>query len=565
MLGTTPLATLPLATLEEGFVCPPFVFDEFGRSNIAVNQPPGGGSDYPFVGESDIEQIIADLYLAYVDNDCELVHPFRIEWLNGFGCEAPSPPIAVTHDFDMRIVDAEGTTVFDSRESDTFTTKMWGIRFLILEWHKDDDILRVVHHLTWTDKDTEDGTAENFSIYIEPVKAILDERAVVQIPLRVRSLRTDFGDELKGNLVLSNGFNTELSTAVRTLLGSVRAVTTILLDVAPGIGDGRFGPACDEEDVIPIRTINNIPPDERGNFIFDATDCYRIERPVNEILNVSPRQVQIEDHTIKISNDCGPCCECQDYTNVFEGIRRLSKRYSELIADAKRIRDQYVANKARFEEQRLCRIAENLRIVLQPTCPDVLGVAVGFCNSTDEPITNLVMPISFSYLDTTGNEEPGQPGVPLSATTTIDSGEPPTEECGGTFRQGNTDPDLGKASLAVSSKNNQFREIYSLGGSYPHFWAFWDCIDPGAMATVTFQLRFDGSISTDNVELVIDAYSVSEPAIAPGGGPPIPGYVAGSGPVGEEAVAAKAALTPAKAVSGLLQEDCCPEESLSEI
>ena len=64
-----------------------------GRQSIGVNQPPSGGSNYPFTQPSDdIKELLGDFFVSFDDIDEEIVYPLRVVWLYGFGDVSVSAP-----------------------------------------------------------------------------------------------------------------------------------------------------------------------------------------------------------------------------------------------------------------------------------------------------------------------------------------------------------------------------------------------------------------------------------------------------------------------------------------
>ena len=94
------------------------------RQPIGVNQPPSGGTNYPFVRPSeDIQYLLGDVYLSYPDDSYTYEYPLRIEWLYGFGTAPVTPPAGYptpTHTHDVIIKDANDVTVFDSTLADSY-------------------------------------------------------------------------------------------------------------------------------------------------------------------------------------------------------------------------------------------------------------------------------------------------------------------------------------------------------------------------------------------------------------------------------------------------------------
>ena len=540
-------------------------FEPFGRRPIGVSQMPGqGGWNFPIVFPSaDIDQLIADAWLAYEDDSNDFELPFRINWLYGFGEDPVAVPITPVNTHDAEIVDANGDTVFNTLDGGTFDSWIWADRLLILEWVQNNNVLRIVYHIAWGLEDT----PRTYDEYIEPVSSTLDARVVWQYPRRVNTLRVGLTSLQEETIEFQNGYNMNIVANTPNLVDGERRETVITFNAPPGGGNlGRFGPGCDDSVFPPIRRINNIGPADRGNFIMDATGCYRIQRPVQEVLTEGEiRDIQIRNHTLQITNDCGPCCECDDFINVWEAIRRLRNRYAALVADAQEVRDLYHANRERYQKSQDCRLNDRLRVVVSPVCPDELGVAVGYCNNSEDCLQNVVIHMSFQYMDGTSSpctkgEVTGQggdaAGDPIAAVTT-----PMLREvaCQSTFRTGNTNPDSNKGTSGGASSSA--RQFYKLGGEWPHFWAHWDAVEPGGMAAVTFRLRFRDAEPADRVELVADAFSLGGTPGPISGGSPVPGYVPGSGPVSTDP-SLHLVDCPKFVSTGLMQEPCC-ESSIS--
>jgi hypothetical protein len=479
---------------------------------MALSKTSPNGLQYPlYFPSDDIEELLVDAYLNYVDDAKTFEAPFSIKWLYGFGSDpAVSTPPAVSLAYEIEVVDANNETVFSSLTSGTaVTTRLW---------HND---LRIVN---WTQVDTgqffnvvfRDGLS-GVPIYFEPTSAQLHARTIMQDPPRVRSITVGLNTYTTEDLQIKNGFNTLFEIGETEKSKGTRRKTSIQIDANPGAGAGKFGPPCSDNEVY-ISSINDVEPDSSGRIYLDAGGCYRIERPVISELNPDPaREVQLRDNALQLSNDCGPCCSCDDFIAVWEAIRKLRNRYAAAVADAKSARDQYHANRTRFLENQECRLNDKLRLVMQPSCPGQLGVAVGYCNNSDECVEGLVIHVSFDYQDINGNEDPS--GGVLSATTTAPFS---SVVCDSTFRGGFVDPTL------PGNKRYVRNAFYTLGGSWPHFWAYFPLVDPGGQAYTTFRLQFDDPTSAEFVEAVADAFEVGSQA-AIGGNSPVPGYQLGGG------------------------------------
>ncbi len=582
---------------------------------IAVDQGPGASDVYPFSGPTVYSGLVSDLYLAYRDDECETMRPFRLVWLYGVGAGAGDEPSGgAEHAADALLQDAGDAVVIDTRVDGTdYDVYDWTGRFRIHTWINENAgwILRIAAH----DGDEVDEPPDSYSIYLQDVEELawLDARTCEQERPRVRSIRVEDGDQYVDALALTNGWNTEWEVEQLPAVDGGRTQTILTLHAGPGDGDGKFGPAC-TDDAYEIRTINGVAPDESGNFFIDATGCTHLTRPlfVAEPVEVQPDPppsflapafmspsflsqsflspallspgtglgeggpeattpaflspaflsvafldgfssgIELIDHTLKLLDGCTQCCTCDDYINTYEGVRRLRNLYADLTARAAVVRDLYAENVERFNAQAVCRAADPLRIAVQPNCPDELVVVIGYCNNTEECLHNIVVPISFAYSDLAGDTEPGSDD-PLTAVTSYSGEDPPTFSCTDTFREGDA------SVVPVPGTVTPPRQFYQLGGTYPNVYALWESINPGTMATVSFRIRFADSEAADRVEMIVDAY---RGAPAPTGiGEevfPVPGYTIGGGPTSPEALALRLVTTPKKVVSGLLQT-CCED------
>lgn len=530
-----------------------FTFIPGGRRPIAVNQPSGGGSNYPFTKPSDINQIIADAYFYSSGNTCTYALPISVKWLYGFGTELSYSPEYITHDYEILLEDANGDTVFDSRLAD-YRSEDWGdgTRYRIHEWSMEDPerIFRIVQHLV---KSEEDPVA-NYPKYYEPAFAELDSRAITFVRTGVRSFRDELTSRLTNAIQLGCGYNLDIEIETDTI--STRPTTTLTFNAVPGEGTGRYDSGCEETNA--IKSINGVYADTSGNINLDGGNCYRIEAPISWLSEAQGTASSL-NHIINIFNDCQACCSCDNFINTYEAIRKLRDTYADLISRGQSARDIYISSLERWNAQKSCRLGKSIVAGIVPRCPDVATVAAGFCNNTDACINNLVLIISFEYLDGTG-EDDDPAGGPLTATTLwsecsaseSESSSEPYIMCGSSYRAGSRE----SSSSAIGFSAN-VPLPHPVGGSYPYYYVMWDKVTVSALATAFFDLQFTCSEATDRVELVIDAYSLPDDlTLDPDDPSPVPGYVFGMGPMTAGAKAMRVSQ-PIKLTTGLLQSDCC--------
>lgn len=464
-----------------------------GRRQIDVDQQQGD-TDYPFICPSDdLGLLIGEVYLNYRSDQCDYVAPFRVRSLFGFGTVSTDTETVPTHSHDMVIVDWYNHVVFDSATATTYKETAWGECAVVIEWtNEDGEILRVTKYVGWGS----DDTPRLWPVYFEPVESVLDARTYEPIPRTVQRLSvvTDVNDSSKDiilptgtNIVLRAGYNMVIAPGEQpdNIDGGDR-ISTISFDATPGGGLGRV-------DCVPVnflRHINGVESDAGGNLLVDASACYRIERPiigdpVESEEDGKPPIVICRPASLKLSNDCGPCCECRDFLSVYEAIRRLTQRYNRLGQLAEAVRDQYQLNIERWNRDRRCRKKNRLRIAAMALPDCRIAFAIGLCNATQLPMENVWLRACFNYgPDTTGlTARSTVRGCVVTMTTT---------------RRGNVDP-------SGRPRGGQ-THLYQMLGDWPTYNAHFDCINPGTMGVVTFVMEFYGCGDGDYVELVLRAF-----------------------------------------------------------
>ena len=326
-----------------------------GREEIAVDQPPGGGMDYPFVfPSSEIQQLLGDFWLSYFDPDRDLEVPFRIRWLYGFGEQVvPKPPNVPhpVHSHDLIVEDSNGDTVFDTTQATSFHRNVWGGRLLILQWFDEKQVIRLSKYLAWPSY----VTPKQFDSHILPARSQLDGRTYSHHPDHVRSLsiRThgSGSERLDGSMIeLDGGFNIRLAQEEPTSTPGGRRRTQVNIRARPGDGAGRVDGCEDEADPV-IRQISGVAPNQYGDFLLDVPGCYRAQEPHS----ISNGILSFEDPVgLDLFNDCTPCCECDDYVRTYKGLQQLWKRYLETGCRAEETRDLHRANRERWHSYLAC-------------------------------------------------------------------------------------------------------------------------------------------------------------------------------------------------------------------
>lgn len=456
-------------------------------SQICVDQPQGG-TVYPFVWPSDdLGLLIGDLYLVF--QPANFRPPFSVKRLQNFNQNATSR-------YEVLIVDADDAVIFDTEASvpALFKQYSWSNTKRVLEYvDAQEQVLRVVVY-------TVQETARAWPAIIEPTDGRIDPRCLCALPPHLTRLAVKLENgsvqdlPAETNLVFSGGYNVELATVVTAAAGG-DAGGDIELSVVPGAGLGRY-PGCDE--TVFVQMINKVSPDSRGNIALkfagpglNEAHCYRLERPTAavDIVEGGFDALAIEPNTIKLVNNCEPCCKCEDFVKVYQAIRRLYNKYKRLGRRAEAVRDQLKRNIDRWRANSECRRTMSLRVAVVPLAACRVGVGAGLCNNSAEKVSNITLKLEFS-------------------------GEAPAGcvRCSSVLRSGNVDP----TSTAPPSR----QVPYKLRGAWPTFYADFDCINSGTLGSVVFQLEFTGQTGQELTLTVsvdgnnpTDAAAVSETAI----------------------------------------------------
>ncbi len=213
--------------------------------------------------------------------------------------------------------------------------------------------------------------------------AVLDASTCERLPLRLRSVRLGV-NRVAGNVRIVAGYNLDLATAPVPTTDGKRVQNTLTISGTIGAGAGRL-PGCDTVESL-FTTINKIRPDGSGSFTIQADGCYRAERVLGFSGAGSDRSGTFPNPdaaaTLLLSNDCGPCCSCEDFSYTYRGLDSVWDGWAVIARQAEQTRDIYERNLARWEAQASCRAASALRLtaIQEPGCKTFLGAI--YCNAS---------------------------------------------------------------------------------------------------------------------------------------------------------------------------------------
>ena len=385
-----------------------------GRQPIGVNQPPGGGSLYPFVAPSgDILYLLGDFFLSFDDLQDEVAYPLRVAWMYGFG-SVIVPPIpgwpTPTHAHDLVVVDANDDVVFNSTLATEFTATAWDNRLLILEWKTDDKVCRCTKFTQWTAADIADGQTLSYDSYITPANGELQADCWYKLPKRVTSLQVGLTNIAGTRLRLDEGYNIGITkledgatsnlelpnlSQTKLLVEGTRNINRISISAVPGSGLGTF-PGCVGSELV-IRTVNRVRSNNYQNFTFDSEGCIRYQRPVG-LVSTLPREFEYASFllspteaasALELNNDCRNCCDCTYFAQTYQGLKSQWFLYKEVADLAQTTRDIYTQNRQRWLVQKQIRETDmlRLRVSMDGNCKARWGLA--FCNASKCCIANV--------------------------------------------------------------------------------------------------------------------------------------------------------------------------------
>jgi hypothetical protein len=483
--------------------------DPRGRQPIGVNQPPGGGTNYPFTRpSSDIQYLLGDFYLSFSDNTCDHPYPFYVAWMYGFGTNSVTPPVGYptpTHTHDILIRDENDVTVFDSTtDGITYSSSVWGTRLLIHEWVDEDNytVCRCTEHTEWTQADIDAGLDKTYDDYIVPTDGELDSRTYNKLPQRLNKIKIGLTD-LSGNIAFEEGYNIGLSGTTTTsdvsqltladigidtvsaaVIPGVRKTNYITLSAVPGSGLGTF-PSCEgvtDTDIV-LRRLSGAVADDKGNIRFDETGCLRYQRPV-ALTSLDPRQFVYyspllttteSKSAIEMLNDCGPCCDCEFFARTYQGLKRQWFLYQGIATEAEEVRDKYKDNVSRWNAQKVCRESNPISQSLLPNPNCKVTHSVVFGNTSKCCLRAVHFRFTFYYY---------RGGVLINNVEHFDCNR--TEILGDAQGEG--------------------PEPYALMGDYPVYEAMTDYMNPQSNTRITFRFCFPHCLEDDRVKIRTDVY-----------------------------------------------------------
>ena len=343
---------------------------EFLTSNTSVDYPFTDRVADPTNADGDyFSELVVDAYLAYVPG--EVSKDVKLTDLS----EPTGSVVECTFKY------SDNTTAFTSTSGIARVFGSW----TIVEWVETTGVARIL---------VETAKISTFSWPVAPVDAYLVSHILQEVMPSVEAI-TAVPDllssySLTGIVELEAGYNVEMTAED---VDSVRGTKRINISAVPGAGAGKV-PGCDVSD-IGIFTINGQSPDLNGNINLIGDDCYKLEYPLD--LTDVGGEWPVIPNSLEFSNQCEPCCQCEDYVYLYDTLLRgshtigsdLSTTVYAVIDEYKDLREQILLEKSRRESLSL-----ELRTTSRHGWTTTVQVIV--YNNTDSNVSNIDLGVSFS-------------------------------------------------------------------------------------------------------------------------------------------------------------------------
>jgi hypothetical protein len=461
------------------------------RQPTGVNQPPDGGSDYPFLAPSpEAKGLLADFLLYYDGQVPDFRPPLSLYWLYGFGSSSSSPLPGTptpTHARDLVVKDADGITVFDST---TASFASGGTSRLHAHWWWAQGAackcISYAHH------PSDDGLPTTYPTNFYPSDGRLDPRAYVQMPARLRSITANSHLLNPGKVVFIGGYNTTLlvgsagapqpvapKVTADAPFGGGRLTTKVTTRAVPGEGLGRADGCVDFTPT--VKQINGAGADPGGAFNLDATGCLHSNKGVR-VLGIYGSRTAIDlPGVIRLGNSCHSCCPCNYYARTYKGLDRLWAEGRDMAGKTQDVLRLHRSNLSRWEAQKACRAAQPLRLatIPEPGCRASVGGSA--CNPTSACLSPLLLRFTVQV---------------FNGPTDI-TGSTHGFACGPAYINGDGSP--------------YGREPYALGGAWPVYDVWFDSADPASISLARFRVCAAGCATGTSLRVTLTAHTPDVP------------------------------------------------------
>jgi len=175
-------------------------------------------------------------------------------------------------------------------------------------------------------------------------------RTFVRLPdITVGPTTFEFYEALGERVIIKAGTNMLLSQMTAQQAGiteGARQKSVVELAAVAGAGEGYYV-SCDPNTSPGIRTINKVPPNKLGSLKLAGLDCLWVETLLSGIINPSGVYPNtdylgaLQPGLLALHNNCGACCDCEDYKAAYDAISRLWARAKAVALELEAARVRY--------------------------------------------------------------------------------------------------------------------------------------------------------------------------------------------------------------------------------
>ena len=338
---------------------------------LAVDQPPGSGSLYPFLEPTPLSEWVYQV--AYWPNAPRTPEFWQLEIL----------PLASDWEVTLR---ADSLVVFQGLVSGA-TVQSWGPDREVVSWDytvsQKQFLVLVVRPASWAA-----GSGK------------LVGRAIQFVPYRLEAVRIASAAHT-GTISLHEGHNCTLEVQPQT--DPLRQRHRVVIHGHPGAGAGTVN-NCDELQR-PLTRINGVAT-SNGRFQITADDCWRI---LPAVQTTTSGWVWSSPSSLRLLDDCTQCCPCDGYVHTYQAIRQIWLQTQALAQQAEAVRDQHHANQARIQSELACRASRPLVLISTSDKSRQLAISGRWCNRYNCCLGEVALRLSVQAY---------QGATPVSATIT---------------------------------------------------------------------------------------------------------------------------------------------------
>lgn len=354
-----------------------------GNTRVGVSQLPHSGDQYPFLRrrpeDAGVEARIVDFMVQYRPYEHSV--PLKIA--------AISIDAAVTL-VNFLVSDSENNVIFLTSEH-TVDISDYGPNRLAVWKDGELQVFAVISH-------AEEATYYSGALWLDPRTYVPVIQPAQRVFVHTAADAEPVELDLNKTLSLADGVNTAVfSTGADSSLRKEVQMSSGGIIISPGVGEG-FSEKCVETSTV-LRKLNGVST-ERGDITLAGDDCLRVEPVLSQVGD----DYELVEGKLKLFDDCSPCCETQDYLDVYHTMENLYRRVATATQTLESVREEYVQLLESLEIPESCH--NNVILFLRCYPEDASTVVVGgMYNASNVEVNNLKPVFSIYYRPETGEGE----------------------------------------------------------------------------------------------------------------------------------------------------------------